>query len=161
MKKKPEDLRQMKSKTRKIIGRREWVSFPELDLFNIEAKIDTGAYTSSLHCKELKQFTKNGLEYVSFLLIDFENSNFDSKIIDWPVYKIKSVKNSFGQAEDRIVIKTKLDFFDKVYEVELSLADRSAMDYPVLLGRKLLKKRFLVDSSKVHYADQKKIIEYN
>ena len=151
----------MKPKIRKIIGRREWVSFPELGLINIEAKIDTGAYTSSIHCKEVKQFSKSGRDFVTFLLLDPIHPLFENKLIEWPVYKIKPVKNSFGQVEDRIIIKTKLDFFDKHYEVEISLADRSAMDYPVLLGRKVLKKRFLVDASKVHYASKRKIIEYN
>ena len=150
----------MKPKIRKVIGRREWISFPELGLLNIEAKIDTGAYTSSLHCKELKEFKKNGQDYVSFLLLDPLHPLFENNLIEWPVYKVKPVKNSFGQVENRIFIKTKLDFFDKIYEVEISLADRSGMDYPVLLGRKVLKKRFLVDASKVHYASRRKTIEY-
>ncbi len=151
----------MKPKLRKIIGRRELVSFPELGLMNIEAKIDTGAYTSSLHCMEVKQFIKNEKPFVSFMLFDNGNSLFGNNTIQFPIYKIKNVKNSFGQVEERIIIKTKLDFFDKIYDVEISLADRSAMDYPVLLGRKVLKKRFLVDVSKVNYAAKRKIIEYN
>ena len=150
----------MKPKQRKIIGRREWVSFPDLDLLNIEAKIDSGAYTAALHCQEVKQFTKNGIDYASFLLMDPQHPHFESKTIEWPVYRIKAVKNSFGQTENRVIIKTKLDFFDNIYEIELSLADRSGMDYPVLLGRKVLKKKFLVDASQVHYAALRKIIEY-
>jgi hypothetical protein len=151
----------MKPKIRKIIGRREWVSFPELGLVNIEAKIDTGAYTSALHCKDVKQFVKDDKAYVSFMILDNGQSLFDNHIIKSPIHKIKKVKNSFGQVEERIIVKTRLDFFDKVYVVEISLADRSAMDYPVLLGRKVLKKRFLVDASKVHYAAKRKTIEYN
>ena len=150
----------MKKAIRSIIGRREIVSFPEIGLLNIEAKIDTGAYTSSLHCKEVKQFTRNGIEYVSFLLLDQEHPLFENKMIEWPVYKIKQVKNSFGDAEERFIIKTKIDFFDIVYEIEISLADLSLLDYPVLLGRKALRKKFIVDVSKLHYASKRKTFEY-
>ncbi len=150
----------MKKPTRHIIGRRELVSFPELGLMSIEAKIDTGAYTSSLHCKEVSLFVKNGTEHVSFLLLDSEHPLFENKLIEWPVHKIKQVKNSFGQVEERIVIRTRIDFFDLIYEIEISLADRSLMDYPVLLGRKALRKKFIVDVSKVHYAPKRKTIEY-
>ena len=150
----------MKKAIRSIIGRREIVSFPELELLNIEAKIDTGAYTSALHCKEVKQFTKNGIEYVSFILLDSGHPLFENKKTEWPVYKVKQVKNSFGDAEERFIIKTKLDFFDHQYEIEISLADRSLLDYPVLLGRKALRKKFIVDVSKLHYASKRKTIEY-
>src|ERR1022692_627174 len=115
----------MKPQTRKMIGRRELVSFPDLGLFGIEAKIDTGAYTSSIHCKEVKHFTKNNVDYLSFMLLDPAHTLFDNKTIECPVYRKKRVKNSFGQAEERFVIKTMLDFFDEHYEIELSLADRS------------------------------------
>jgi hypothetical protein len=147
----------MKPVNRKIIGRRELVNFPGLGLSGIEAKIDTGAYTSSIHCKEVKSFTKSEIEYVSFMLLDKEHPLFDNKLITAPVYKKKSVKNSFGQAEQRFVIKTMIDFFDEYYEIEISLADRSLMDYPLLLGRKVLRRRFIVDVSKIHYAPKRKI----
>jgi hypothetical protein len=147
----------MKYVNRKIIGRREHVNFPELGLENIEAKIDTGAYTSSIHCKEVKQLKKNNNEFVSFTLLDPEHPLFENEPIEWPLFKIKQVKNSFGQVEKRFVIKTKISFFDELYEIEISLADRSLMEYPLLLGRKVLKRKFIVDVSKLHYAPNKKI----
>jgi hypothetical protein len=73
----------------------------------------------------------------------------------WALYKTKQVKNSFGQTEERHSILTQIKVYDEVYNVELSLADRSLMDYPVLLGRKALKRRFLVDVSKKHLATKK------
>ena len=146
----------MKPQTRKIIGRRELVNFPELGLSGIEAKIDTGAYTSSIHCKEVTPFTKNNKDYVSFVLLDPAHDLFDNKTIEYPVYKRKLVKNSFGQAEERFVIKTLFDFFDEQYEIEISLADRSLMEYPLLLGRKVLRRKFIIDVSKIHYAPKRK-----
>ena len=147
----------MRPRKRKIIGRREIVNFPDLGLFNIEAKIDTGAYTSSIHCKEVKLYKKNDVDFVSFQLLDPAHPLFDNKSIEWPLYKTKLVKNSFGQVEQRFVFKTKISFFDELYDIELSLADRSMMDYPLLLGRKVLKNKFVVDVSKIHYAAKQKI----
>ena len=46
---------------KKIIGRLEKVSFPAFQLHNIDAKIDTGAYTSSIHCKKAKEVVVDGV----------------------------------------------------------------------------------------------------
>jgi hypothetical protein len=146
----------MKPYTRKIIGRRELVDFPELGLINIEAKIDTGAYTSSIHCEQIKPYKKDNKDYVSFILLDPVHPLYGETPVEWPLYKIKNVKNSFGQVEERYVIKTKISFFNELYDIEVSLADRSLMDYPLLLGRKVLKKKFIVDVSKIHFAQKQK-----
>jgi hypothetical protein len=147
----------MKPYSRKIIGRRELVNFPGLGLKEIEAKIDTGAYTSSIHCKDLKHYKKNNQDYVSFTLLDPEHPLNEKNEVEWPISKVKKVKNSFGQVEERYVIKTQISFFDELYDIEVSLADRSLMDYPLLLGRKALKKKFIVDVSKLHFAPKQKI----
>ena len=146
----------MKPIIRKIIGRRELVSFPQLALFNVEAKIDTGAYTSAIHCKEVMPFVKDGLPFVSFRVMDMQHPMIEGDTLEYPVYKTKWIKNSFGQAEERFIIKTMVGFYDESYEIELSLADRSLMDYPLLLGRKALRRRFVVDVAKVHYAPKRK-----
>lgn len=134
------------------------VDFPELGVYDIDAKIDTGAYTSSIHCRDVKHFKMNEQDYVSFILLDTKHPQFDSDIITLPLYKVKQVKNSFGQSEERFIVKTKISFYEEYYDVELSLADRSLMDYPVLLGRKALKRRFLVDVMKVNCAKKSKSI---
>jgi hypothetical protein len=146
----------MKPRIRKIIGRRELVSFPDLGLYDIEAKIDTGAYTSSIHCKEVELIHKNGQDYVSFRMQHPLIKDFGNNRIEWPLYKTKLVKNSFGQVEERFVFKSRISFYDELYDIELSLADRSLMDYPLLLGRKTLKRKFVVDVSKIHYAAKNK-----
>jgi hypothetical protein len=126
------------------------VDFPELGLFSIEAKIDTGAYTSAIHCRDVHHFEREGLDFVSFLLLDHTHPQYENQVITMPVLGTKQVKNSFGQTEERLAISTTIKIFNESYPVELSLTDRSAMDYPVLLGRKAIKKRFLVDVSKTN-----------
>ncbi|MCY1558041.1 putative ATP-dependent zinc protease [compost metagenome] len=57
------------------------------------------------------------------------------------------VANSFGHREERFEVKLKIKLGPKVFHAQFTLADRSKKIYPILLGRKLLNHRFLVDSS--------------
>jgi hypothetical protein len=133
------------------------VDFPELGILGIEAKIDTGAYTSSIHCKDVNCFEQEGRQYVSFLLLDATHPQYENIPIIWPVFDKKQVKNSFGQSEERCVIMTTIVIYNQNYEIEVSLADRSQMEYPVLLGRKAIRKRFLVDVSKTNLSLKSKL----
>lgn len=136
-----------KEKQLKVIGRLETIDFPEWDLFDIEAKIDTGAYTSSLHCHHIEAFEQNGQSFVKFNLLDPSHETYNEKLFKLPVHQTKVIKSSNGSAEERIIVKTKVRVFDRIFKAELSLTDRSEMRYPVLVGRKLIKNRFLVDTS--------------
>ena len=140
-----------------IIGRRDKIDFPDLDLWNIESKIDTGAYTSSMHCHNITRTEYDGLEMVEFNLFDPTHIEYDEKKFCLPVFKIKLVKSSSGEAEERIFIRSRIIIFDRRIKITLSLTDRSEMRYPVLLGRKLLKNRFLVDCSQTNMSYMKKI----
>lgn len=133
---------------KKTIGRRDKVDFPRMRLYDIDAKVDTGAYTSSIHCHNIKITEKNGNKYVTFNLLDPSHPQYNEKRYRMLLYSKKRIKNSFGKSEQRYIIKTTITLFEEKFEIELSLSDRSKMDYPVLLGRKLLKKGFIVDVSK-------------
>lgn len=123
-----------------IIGRSEAVDFPELGLHGITAKIDTGAYTSSLHCYDIRE--ENGVLY--FKLLD---AQIEFKVPDqtFTEYSQKNIKNSFGEIEKRYVIKTLVHIGGRSIRTLISLTDRGTMRFPVLIGRKLLKNRFIVD----------------
>lgn len=131
-----------------IIGRLEPIDFPEWELFNIEAKIDTGAYTSSLHCHRIESFDKDGKPYVRFNLLDPSHEIYNDKLFKLPIYSTKTIKSSNGSTEERIIIKTLIRILGRELDIELSLTNRSEMRYPVLIGRKLLSGHFLVDASK-------------
>lgn len=146
-------MNSLKEKKLKIIGRLERIDFPEWDLFDIDAKIDTGAYTSSLHCHHIEPFSKKGRSFVRFNLLDPSHTTYNEKLLELPVHATKSIKSSNGSTEQRYIIKTIIRLLDKEFKAELSLADRSEMRYPVLLGRKLINKRFLVDVSKKYLSD--------
>ena len=123
----------------KLIGRREWVNFPSLNLNHVEAKIDTGAYTSSIHCEKI-------IESNNQLVVIFDGNVKHS----FSQFTKKKIKNSFGEMEERYIIKTIIHIARKKVHTTISLSDRANMRYPVLIGRRLLKNKFIVDVSKIH-----------
>ena len=125
-----------KNKPKQIIGRRELVDFPELGIAGIYAKIDTGAYSNTLHCSEIKVRDKK----LVFKVLDEKEHCFES-------FSQKKIKSSFGEAEKRYVIKTKIKMAGRTIKSIISLTDRRNMRYPVLIGRRLLKNKFVVDVS--------------
>lgn len=131
-----------------VIGRAEIIDLPEWDLYGIEAKIDTGAYTSSLHCHHIERVDKENKEFVRFNLLDPSHETYNDRLFELPVFKSKTVKSSNGLTEERFIVKTTIQLLGKELKAELSLTDRSEMKYPVLIGRKLIKGNFVVDVSK-------------
>lgn len=125
----------------KILGRSDRVDLPELGLTNIHAKIDTGAYTCSLHCSRAELVDGN----LEFILLDEEHPEFTGMKFSFKKFTKREVKNSFGEAEQRFVIKTTVKIHNRVIRAEFSLSDREKLRFPVLLGRKILRGRFLID----------------
>ncbi len=130
-----------RKKEKLIIGRRELADFPEFKLYGIEVKVDTGAYTSSIHCTEIEE--KNGKIYCRFS--DLGHPDYNHKELVFEKYTLKLVKSSNGSVENRYKIQTLIRIFQTNYKIELTLTDRSEMKFPVLLGRKFLSKKFIVD----------------
>ncbi len=136
-------------KKKQIVGRREFIDLPEINLFNIEVKIDTGAYTSAIHCEHIQE-KNNELIFRIFP---------DSEMICIKNFSKKNIKNSFGNSEDRYVIKTLIVIGKRKIRISLSLTNRAEMKYPVLLGRKAIKGKFLVDVSSKYIANNRKTID--
>lgn len=128
-----------------IIGRRDRIDLPELGYSNIKAKVDTGAYGSALHCNHIEVIQKEGRDVLTFELLDPGYPQYREKKCYFESFTDKLVKNSSGETEHRYSIRTDAVIFGKQITTEFSLTDRSEMKYPVLLGRKFLRKRFLVD----------------
>lgn len=128
----------------KTIGWRELVHLPDLGLRGIPAKIDTGARTSSLHATILEEFERDGQTLVLFA-VDFPQHHVrqvcEGVQADW-----RGVTSSNGETQHRRIIKTRLKIGGLVFRAEISLADRSDMQFPMLIGRSSLRRRFVVDS---------------
>jgi hypothetical protein len=131
-------------KNKQLIGRLEEVSLTELDIIDITAKIDTGAYTSSLHCHDIVE-SDNKLE---FYLLDPRHPAYNEQKNIFTNYTKKKVKSSNGLTEYRFQIKTKIQFGKKTFNSQFTLTDRTKMRYPILIGRKTLSSKFLVDPAK-------------
>jgi hypothetical protein len=125
------------------IGRSDIADFPELNLYGIETKVDTGAYTSSFHCHNIE--LEDGILRCQFL--DPEHEKYHEKFFYFTNFSEKLVKSSNGVSEKRFLIKTEILIFDQTYPIELTLTERGSMRYPVLLGRKFLSKKFIVDTA--------------
>ena len=136
-----------------LLGRTDIVDFPKLDLQGIDIKVDTGAYTSSFH--------SHSIEVVDNVLkcqfLDPKHEKYHEKFFLFKNFTQKNVKSSNGIVETRFTIKTEILIFNKIEEIELTLTERGSMKYPVLLGRKFLSKKFIVDTAKKNLSFKKKL----
>ncbi len=137
------------TKNKTFIGGREMVNFPQLGLV-LRAKIDTGAKTSSLHATDIHLFKKDAQQWISFTTLNEADGKTSSVHCEFPVYDHRQVRSSNGQAHWRYVIQTQIQLGNFQEKVELTLADRSKMQYPMLLGRAAMKKHFLVAPGKTY-----------
>lgn len=128
-----------------IIGRKDRIDLPELEIFDLEAKIDTGAYGSALHCHRFEVINKDGQEMLSYMVLDPSHPEYNNKMLLAKEFSYKIVKSSNGSEEKRYTIITAVRIFGEEFSTEFSLTDRNEMKYPVLLGRKFLSNRFLVN----------------
>ncbi len=128
-----------------IIGRSDKADFEQLDIQDIDIKIDTGAYTSSIHSHAIKEIVEDGKKTLVFKLFDPSHIQFDNRTFKVTNYKQKNVKSSFGAVEKRYVIETTITLFNKTHTIQISLSERKNMRFPILIGRRFLKKKFLVN----------------
>lgn len=129
------------------IGTTERVSFPKLDARGVHAKVDTGADSSSLWASDIRESTDGKLSFAAF----GPGSRFyTGSRITVKTFRRVLVKNSFGVVEPRYKVRLLLQIGDRKIRAWFTLADRTGMKYPVLLGRRLLRNKFVVDVGKKH-----------
>ena len=145
-----------KKPVKKTIGRRELVDFPDLDLWEVEAKVDTGAYTSALHCSNIHEETQNGQTLISVEFLDPTHPAYNHRKLSFSQFEVRDIRSSFGDVQERYVIRTRIRLFGKDLEADFSLSDRSDLRYPVLIGRTLLQGNFVVDVSRKNISHRKK-----
>lgn len=133
--------------------------FKMLNLYDIEVKIDSGAYTSSFHCHKIEKVVKNEREVIRCNFLDPGHSQYHEKEFSFKNFKIRNVKSSNGVVEERFAVTTEITIFELSYTIELTLTERQEMKYPVLLGRKFLSKKFIIDTSKKNLSLKGKKLE--
>jgi hypothetical protein len=126
-----------------VIGRAERIDLPKAGLFKVPAKTDTGADSSSIWASSIVQ-TPQGLDCVLFGP-DSEFYTGETLHFEPDEYEQTRVANSFGEKEFRYKVKLTVRVRGRLVRGSFTLADRSAKTYPILLGRKLLAGKFVVD----------------
>ncbi len=136
-------IEQAYSKT--LVGWREWVGLPEIDVRWMKAKIDTGALTSALHTDDAEEFTRDGVGWVRFTVNPWQNSDRDAVVAELPIHDRRKVRSSSGHAEDRLVVLMDIRLHDRVLRSEVTLTSRDEMVFRMLIGRETLRQGFSVD----------------
>lgn len=129
-----------------IIGRAERADLLDLGAKRVPVKIDTGADASSIWAHAVKE--ADGKLYVVFFGKESEFYTGDQHVFEKNEYTITRVASSFGHREIRYKVKLRIRLKKRVINGTFTLSDRSKKLYPILIGRALLSKKFLVDVSK-------------
>ena len=125
---------------RLVLGRREWMALPEFGVGPLNAKTDTGARTSSLHAEEIQVAPDGG--HVFFVTSDHYGRRVTCEAA---IVKSTKVKSSTGVSRRRYVIETEAMLAGGfIWRIRLTLANRSDMRSPLLLGRQALAGYFLI-----------------
>lgn len=139
-----------------MIGWREWVGLPDLDIKWIKAKVDTGARSSSLHAFHIVEFERDGKTWVRFDVHPVQRKGNVVVQTEAEVLEYRTVRSSSGKAQRRPVIVTRVSLLGQSWLVELTLANRDAMGFRMLLGREAFRKRFVVDAGSSFYSGMPK-----
>lgn len=126
------------------IGPKTFVDFPELSLFKVPAKVDTGADSSSVWASNISE-EKGQLK---FTLFDEDSPFYSGDVIATKRYRLITIRNSFGIAEPRFRVSLQIKLEGRLIRATFTLADRSSVSYSVLIGARALRGKFLVDVSK-------------
>jgi len=133
-----------KKREKRVVGWKENVALPDLSVKNVIAKIDTGANLASIDASDIKIVTRDKIKYVKFKVMKRNNTVRKTSA---PLEGYKRIKSSNGDVEKRPYIKTTLLMDGISKKIELTLTDRGPMDYTMLIGRKALGKRWVVNPS--------------
>ena len=129
------------AKGKLTIGRTEYIALPKLGVERVEAKLDTGAYRSALHYQKLSLRMNDDQEE---LVVTFAMGRKRTKMVFRRFSRV-TVKSSTGHRTERYLISTPVRLNGFTVNTQFTLFDRSDMKYQVLLGRKFMRGRFVVD----------------
>lgn len=136
-----------------ILGEKEWVYVPGLNE-NFRARIDTGATTSSISAVDVVNFERDGKDWVKFRI---EHDKVKSDEISLPVERWVNIRQSSAEGtQQRAVVVAWIEIGDLKERTEFTLADRTHLTFPLLLGRSFFKDVAVVDVSRKYVQDKHK-----
>ena len=133
-------------KSKPLIGRREYVAFPEWGIRGVEAKIDTGARTSAIHVDNIKRLARERVQFEVVL----SRRQPDKRVqVEADLVRVTRVRSSTGHQQERFVVAARMRIGDIRRRIELRLVCRKQMLCRMLLGRTALSD-FLIDVDVKH-----------
>ena len=138
----------MGKKKNRLLGWREWLGLPELGIERIKAKVDTGARTSVLHAFDIKPEIEGDVQMVAFGVQPLQRDDETVVRCRARLIEYRDVTSSNGQTERRPVVQTTMTLGPHTLPLELTLTERHGMRFRMLLGRRALRRRFLIDASR-------------
>jgi hypothetical protein len=142
----PPKKRVVRKQAKTEIGWCELVTIPSLGLENVHAKMDSGAATSSIHATRIKPFARGDALWVEFWFRQKAGEKprrMEARVID-----TRHVRSSNGVREERFVIAATFCLGKLCWDGQLTLANRRTMAFPVLIGRRALRRGFLINSGR-------------
>lgn len=143
---------------RKTIGWREWIRLPELGDATVKAKVDTGARTSTLHAFDISEHERDGETFVRFSFHPNQRDEETAVAAEARVTDRRTIKPSNGLSELRYVVETEAVIDGEALAIELTLTRRDEMGFRMLLGRRALRGRFVVDPRRSYRTAESKEI---
>ena len=131
-----------------ILGRREWVALPDLGLFAIKAKVDTGARTSALHAEQIETIDSASAPRARFLVRPLLEVRDLAVWCEADLVGERDVMSSSGERECRCIISTTLRVGKRSWPIELGLTNRHGLVHRMLLGRQAIQPGMLVDPAR-------------
>jgi hypothetical protein len=136
-----------------VFGWREKIKIQEIDQ-DFHAKLDTGALTSSIHAEDIKLFERDGAKWVSFIATNPREENAKRIPVEAPLVRYARIKEVGGESARREVVRLRIRIGERSLRGEFTLANRSNMLVPVLIGRTMLKEIGWVDPGRTYLAEQ-------
>jgi hypothetical protein len=144
------------SEEKLVLGWREWLSFPDLGIERIKAKVDTGARTSCLHAFFVEPFEKGKEDWVRFGIHPRQGDTDEAVYCEAPLKDRRTVRDSGGHEELRYVIEAQVLIGSHRHAVEVTLTDRDSMKFRALLGRTAIRGNYVVDSGRSYVQSRRR-----
>lgn len=126
-----------------IVGGVENLYIPPFEI-SFQARMDTGAETSSIDAQNIRPFERDGEKWVSFNITNRKNGQ--KHHFEKPIIRKTSIIRTLKE-EKRYVVHFAIKMGDEIIDTEFTLNDRSKFEYQILIGRNIISGRYLIDSS--------------
>lgn len=140
---------------RRMVGWREWVGLPELNLNGVKAKVDTGARSSCLHAYDIREVRRRGRLWLVFKVHPLQRNDKYVVECESPLLEYRQVTSSNGTRELRPAIRTDIELGGFRWPIDLTLTRRDGMGFRMLLGREALRGQFTVDPGRSYLVSRR------